>query len=99
MKFNMSEETKASLLVSLEKKDKDAVRIFIKGFGWGGPSFGVALDKQNDDDDVFQLENIKIVAEKEISFLFEDAVIGSRKGMFGDFYTVYKNGENGPSSC
>lgn len=33
MNFFMSEETKSSLKESLKKKEKDAVRIYIKGFG------------------------------------------------------------------
>lgn len=33
MKFSMSEETKASLIESLNKKEKEAVRIFVKGYG------------------------------------------------------------------
>lgn len=33
MKFSMSEETKASLKESLNKKEKEAVRIFVKGYG------------------------------------------------------------------
>jgi len=99
MKFSMNEETRASLIESLNKKEKDAVRIFVKGYGWSGPSFGVALDKQNDDDDVFEADGFKIVAEKEISFLFENSFIRANKGMFGDFYTVSINGESEDSGC
>lgn len=33
MNFSMSEETKASLIQSLKQKQKDTVRIFVKGFG------------------------------------------------------------------
>ncbi|MDV3428093.1 MAG: hypothetical protein LIR50_13925 [Bacillota bacterium] len=57
------------------------------------------MDKQNEDDDVFEADGFKIVAEKEISFLFEDSFIGSNKGLFGDFYTVSINGESGDSGC
>lgn len=99
MKFSMSEETKASLIESLNKKEKEAVRIFVKGYGWSGPSFGVALDKQNEDDDVFEADGFNIVAEKEISFLFEDSYIRSKKGLLGDSYTVSINGESDNSGC
>lgn len=33
MNFSMSEETRASLIESLKEKEKDTVRIFVKGFG------------------------------------------------------------------
>jgi len=57
------------------------------------------LDKQNDDDDVFEADGFNIVAEKEISFLFEDSYIRSIKGLFGDSYKVSINGKSEDSGC
>jgi len=57
------------------------------------------LDKQNEDDDVYEAGGFNVVAEKEISFLFEDSYISNKKGLFGDFYTVSRKGENPDSNC
>lgn len=98
MKFSISNDTIDALKKSLDNKGKDAVRIVIKGFGWGGPSFGVVLDEQKSEDDIHIENGIKIVADKEFSFLFDDAKIVHTKGIFGDNFNVMVQGA-GNSSC
>ena len=39
------------------------VRIYIQGHGWGGPSFGIALDEQTEDDYSIEVSSGKIVVE------------------------------------
>jgi HesB-like selenoprotein len=85
------------LLENLEKRNKDAVRLAIKGFGWGGPTFGVVLDEQNENDDALEVDGIKFVAEKDISFVFQGVKVIHRKGVFGDFFDVYN--PNGGGEC
>jgi Fe-S cluster assembly iron-binding protein IscA len=83
------------LLENLSKRNKSAVRLSIKGFGWGGPTFGVVLDEQTSEDDVQEVAGIKFVAEKDISFLFDGAKVIYRKGVFGDFFDVYTPNSSG----
>lgn len=46
-------------------KDKDLentkVRIYFAGIGWGGPSFGLALDEQKSDDKTCTVEGINFI--------------------------------------
>lgn len=90
-------DAKEALRANLEKRNKNAVRLAIKGFGWGGPTFGVVLDEQTDNDDVQEIDGIKFVAEKDISFVFDGVKIIYKKGVFGDFFDVYN--PNGGGSC
>lgn len=101
MKFNIDENTSIALKKSLETKNKDAVRVVIKGFGWGGPSFGVVLDEQQSEDDIYIENGIKVIADKEFSFLFDDAKIVHTKGIFGDNFNIVTktSDETGNSSC
>lgn len=97
MKFSINENAVEPLKKTLLDKGKSAVRIVIKGFGWGGPSFGVVLDEQKPEDDIVEVNGIKIVADKEFSFLFENGKISYSKGLFGSVFNVVAG--KGQSSC
>lgn len=88
MNISLDDTAKNTLRDMLKEKGKDAVRVVIKGFGWSGPSFGIVLDEQKDDDDFIMVEDIKIIAEKEFSFLFNDAKIVMTKGYFGNSFDI-----------
>lgn len=98
MNVIIDNETKEALVNNLNKRNKSAVRLSIKGFGWGGPTFGVVLDEQTENDDVIEIDGIKFVAEKDISFVFDNVKVIHRKGLFGDFFDVY-NPDNAGGSC
>lgn len=97
MDITIDSSTKEALLENLKNRNKDAVRLAIKGFGWGGPTFGVVLDEQNENDDALEVDGIKFVAEKDISFVFQGVKVIHRKGVFGDFFDVYN--PNGGGEC
>ena len=88
MHISMNDETIQTLRSMLEEKGKSAVRLVIKGFGWAGPTFGVVLDEQKEDDDSIEVDGINVVAEKEFSFLFEDAKVILSKSYFGTSFNV-----------
>ena len=88
MDINISQDTAARLLVELKEKGKSAARIVIRGFGWGGPTLGIALDEQRENDEVTEAHGLKIVAEKDFSYLLEDAKIVHSRGIFGTKFNV-----------
>lgn len=98
MNVILDKEAKEALLENLKKRSKKAVRLAIKGFGWGGPTFGVVLDEQKENDDVVNVDGIDFVAEKDISFVFDNIKVVHTKGIFGDFFEVY-NPNNAGGSC
>lgn len=79
---------KEALIKDMEINHRPAVRLLVKGFGWGGPTFGIVLDEQEETDDLVTVQGIDFIAEKEISFLFENAEIIQRKSMFGSYFDV-----------
>lgn len=92
-------DTREALLSALKEKSKSAVRLMIKGFGWGGPTLGVVLDEQRDDDEVLDINGLKIVAESDIAFIFQDAKIIQRQGVFGSTFEVFTLGNPTGSTC
>ena len=95
MNVILEDNAKEALLENLKKRNKNAVRLAIQGFGWGGPTFGVVLDEQTENDDVLDVNGIKFVAEKDISFVFDGVKVIHRKGVFGDFFDVYNPNDTG----
>jgi len=59
---------------------------------------GVVLDEQTENDDFIEVDGIKFVAEKDISFIFNNTKIIHRKGLFGDSFDIY-NPDNSGGSC
>lgn len=60
------------------RRDKDyGIRIFVKTVGWGGPIFGVSLDKKFDEDEVS--------VEQEIPFYVDNGLVEYFKGFHIDF--------------
>ena len=51
MIIDLTDSAKGQLTkVKSEKNSEKPLRIYIAGYGWGGPSFGLALDDLKDDD-------------------------------------------------
>lgn len=97
MHVTLEESTKEALKQNLEKRNKSAVRLSIKGFGWGGPNLGVVLDEQSENDEMVEIDGLKFVAEKDIAFVFDNVKLIHKKGVFGDFFDVYT--PSGSGSC
>ena len=97
MNLNIDKTTKESLISDLNKKNKSAVRLMIKSFGWGGPILGIALDEQRENDEAFEVDGIKFVSEPDTSFLFNNSTIEQTHGIFGKYYNIIS--ANGHSGC
>lgn len=89
MNVIIDDATKEALKENLENRNKTAVRLTLKGFGWGGPTLGVVLDEQTENDEVIEIDGIKFVAENDIAFIFDNVKLIHRKGVFGDFFDIY----------
>lgn len=98
MKISFDEKTKNALLSKLEKSDKDAFRLMIKGFGWGGPTLGAVLDEQKQNDIAETIEGIKFVVDNEEAEIFENCKVLYSKTLFGETFKVISS-LVAPSSC
>lgn len=68
MKVNVTDKANEELIKVLKSKNDENkyVRIHIAGYGWGGPSFGLALDEQNDSDLLVDSGEIKFIINKDV---------------------------------
>lgn len=94
MNILFDENTKEAMLSNLEKQNKSAVRLIVKGFGWGGPVLGTALDEQQIDDEVFTVNGVKFILEPDTSYLFDGSKIVYTKGIFGKIFNIIPAGGN-----
>lgn len=49
---------------------------------------GVVLDEQKENDDIFEVEGVKVVADNEFAFMLGDLTINYSKGLFGNSFKV-----------
>ena len=49
------------------KKSIKPLRIYIAAYGWGGPTFGIALDEHKDGDLEIKVEDFNFIIEEEVS--------------------------------
>ena len=88
MKISISESAKKQFM---EDNNKN-YRIFIKGYGWGGPVFGLAQGEPQEEDETYTIDNINFSVEKDISDLIPGFHIEYYKGIFQRGYVVYVDG-------
>lgn len=93
MKITISEKAREQLKESESKN----LRIFLKGYGWAGPSFGLAQAEPEEGDKMFPVDDYSIAIEEDVSDLVSGFEIDYYKGVFQKGYVVYANGNRG--SC
>lgn len=81
MTIDLTKKASEELKKFLESKDAlgGSFRIYISGMGWGGPTFGIALDEPKDGDEVVEVEDFK--------FLLDEDMVGN----FSNFKVDYSN--------
>lgn len=83
MKINLEEKAMLALLKEINSSDDALVaRIDIEGFSWSGPEFSLALDEQEDDDIITNVEGINIAISEDISDVSNEFTIDYNAGQF-----------------
>lgn len=88
MNVTIDENTVEILRKLLKDQNKDSVRISKCGSGCGGIEVEILMDEQRENDDLAIDKDIKIVADKSISFFFTSAVISHKEGINGIRFKV-----------
>ena len=63
MEFIISENGKQKLINEFNEK---TLRIYTKIKTWAGITYNIALDEPNENDNIYEIENIKFLVDKEI---------------------------------
>ena len=71
--ITMSSEANIELnKIYFGKNDQDLhLRIFVKSVGWGGPIFGVSLDKEREGDTQQEIEGMTFIIDKDLMEYFK----------------------------
>ena len=85
----VTQSAKEQLTQVLKEKQSDAaVRVYVAGFGWGGPSLGLALDELKDEDKVFDQETFKVVVNSDELSNIGNVEIDFRDNQWGSGFSV-----------
>ena len=75
------------------------IRVHFAGVGWGGPSFGLALDEQKENDLDFEVEDLKFIMDKKEYNQYGDIVIQDTGYGFKVAPENMDTSDNGCSGC
>lgn len=73
MKLEIRDNAKEKLK---EYNDKDIpLRLIISGLSWYGPTFSIVSEKHDSDDEIFDVDGIKISVSRDVYNILEKATI------------------------
>lgn len=71
MKINVTAKASDKLKELMEEKNTDKhLRIFVAGYGWGGPTIGLALEEPKDDDIKVEVNDLNFTVENGLGDTF-----------------------------
>lgn len=53
------------------KENAKMLRLYVVGYGWGGPSFGMALDEPKDGDIELEVDGFNFLVEDSLSGVYD----------------------------
>ena len=71
------------------------IRVYFAGIGWGGPSFGIALDEQKDSDTSYEVDGLTFIMDKNEYAQHGDIVIEDTGYGFRVIPESMKNAQGG----
>lgn len=73
-----------------EREDKEdlALRLFVKGGGCSGLSYGLALDYAKEDDNVIEMDGVKVVVDPESAYFVEGSEIDYKEALMGGGFAI-----------
>lgn len=68
MKIDITDVAREELKKLIEQKKTDkSLKIYIASYGWGGPTFGLALDEPKDGDEIINTDDFNFIMEDGLS--------------------------------
>ena len=94
MKINISQSAKDEFrsVKDTNRAEELIVRVFVKGYGWGGPTFGITLDELKENDYHETFEEGKIVIEKDLLDIYGGFDVDYQKNWFSKGFYVRSTG-------
>lgn len=78
-----------------EKESNKALRIYIAGYGWGGPSFGMALEEPKSGDLELSADGFNFLVEEDLKSIYGKFTIDYSDSWLRKGFLVYADGSDG----
>ena len=86
--IEITNKAKEEILKLMEKNPGTSLRLFMEGFGWGGPRYGLSLDETKEEDEVRVVNGINVALGPEEQGYLTPTKIDFRKSFWGKGLTV-----------
>ena len=63
--MTITDIAKKEINAILSQNDGKSLRVYMAGFGWGGPSLGMALDESNNTDKKYSINGIDVIISEQ----------------------------------
>ena len=97
MRVDITEKAQEELKKVVKEKSNKSLRIYIAAFGWGGPSFGLALDEQKEGDAKTEAGDFTFLLEEELVDNFDAFTIDYSDNWLKKGFSVVP--DKGGSTC
>lgn len=98
MKINITEKGKEELEKTMKDKDGNkALKIYVAGYGWGGPSFGLALDEPKEGDIKITSEGYDFLVEEGLEEIYGSFTLDYSDSWLRKGFVVMPDGAAAPS--
>ncbi len=77
------------ILDEREDKDQLALRLFVKGGGCSGLSYGLALDYVNDDDTIIEMDGVKVLVDSQSAQFVQGSEIDYKDALMGGGFAIH----------
>lgn len=89
MKVKITDIAQKELKKTLESiKNRKPLRIYVAGYGWGGPSFGLALDELKEGDMKVEVDDYTFLIEEDLAENFGSFTIDYSNNWLRRGFTV-----------
>jgi len=99
LRISITEKAAEKVKVALEKQEKkdSALRLYVSGGGCSGFQYGLAFDKQNDDDTLIESHGVKVIVDQESAKYLDGSEIDYEESVMGEGFKV--NNPNATETC
>ena len=80
-----------------DNPDNKALRIYVAGIGWGGPSFGMALEEPKEDTLKYKVDGFDFVVDEGLDQTYGKFTIGYSNNFLRKGFTITP--DRGGSNC
>lgn len=85
------------IIAAREDSENVALRLYVKGGGCSGLSYGLALDYVKDDDTVIEMDGVKVLVDPEAAHFVQGSEIDYKEALMGGGFAI--NNPNAIRTC